>query len=216
MSNDDEPQVAHVGLKVPPFWRQNPTLWFSQLEAQFALSGIKLEITKFHHVLANMDTQLLTSVQDIMAKPPSESRYSALKSRLIATHSDSESQRIKQLLSGCELGNQCPSQLLTHMRALAGEQITENILQSLWSSRLPQYTQAILAASNESLSQLAVMADKIMEHVPHHLQTVKQPQAAPDLDLLVQIATLTSQIQQLSTAMQTVHQHQRSPHKRQP
>ncbi|GFV92952.1 uncharacterized protein TNCV_1693451 [Trichonephila clavipes] len=47
------------------------------------------------------------------------------------------------------------------MRSLAGDNVGEPLLKSLWLGRLPNGTQTILAALNESLDQLATVADKI-------------------------------------------------------
>ncbi|GFU48740.1 uncharacterized protein NPIL_165851 [Nephila pilipes] len=60
-----------------------------------------------------------------------------------------------------ELGNQRPSQLLTRMRFLAGDNVGEPLLKSLWLGRLPNGMQTILAAVSENLDQLATVADKI-------------------------------------------------------
>ncbi|GFR15228.1 uncharacterized protein TNCT_656971 [Trichonephila clavata] len=62
---------------------------------------------------------------------------------------------------GLELGDQWPSQLLTRMRSLAGDNVGKPLLKSLWLGRLPNGTQTILAALNENLDQLATVADKI-------------------------------------------------------
>ncbi|GFW83532.1 hypothetical protein TNCV_4590331 [Trichonephila clavipes] len=47
------------------------------------------------------------------------------------------------------------------MRSLAGDNVGEPLLKSLWLGRLPNGTQIILAAFNEILDQLAAVADKI-------------------------------------------------------
>ncbi|GFQ76605.1 retrovirus-related Pol polyprotein from transposon 297 [Trichonephila clavata] len=47
------------------------------------------------------------------------------------------------------------------MRSLAGDNVGEPLLKSLWLGRLPNRTQTILSALNENLDQLATVADKI-------------------------------------------------------
>ncbi|GFU04180.1 transposon Ty3-I Gag-Pol polyprotein [Trichonephila clavipes] len=47
------------------------------------------------------------------------------------------------------------------MRSLAGDNVGEPLLKSLWLGRLPNGTQTILAALNENLDQLATVADTI-------------------------------------------------------
>jgi len=44
-------QVAALQIKLPPFWPQDPQLWFAQIEAQFTTCHITISRTKFdcHH-----------------------------------------------------------------------------------------------------------------------------------------------------------------------
>lgn len=194
--------VSHVGVKPPPFWTTNPLLWFLRLEAQFSLAKISCETTKFNHVVAAVDADILTSVSDIVMSPPDDKPYEALKNRLIESHSQSEESRIRTLLQGVELGDLRPSQLLARMRALAGSTVGEPLLKSLWLSRLPTTTRSIVGASNDGLTQLATIADKI-----HDLGVCPQINASSSSvtpaqnSLEVQIAQLTQQVSALSAKL---------------
>ncbi|GFT96877.1 uncharacterized protein TNCV_1934301 [Trichonephila clavipes] len=130
-------------------------------EAQFDLAKILNDATKFNCVLSAVESDILNSVSDLVLKPPENKKYEALKKRLIEVHSESEDSKIRTLLQGLELGDQRPSQLLTRMRSLTGDNVGEPLLKSLWLGRLPNGTQPILAALNENLNQLATVADKI-------------------------------------------------------
>jgi len=44
-----------VGIRIPPFWAENPAVWFAQLEGQFALSNITQDATKFYYVISQLD-----------------------------------------------------------------------------------------------------------------------------------------------------------------
>ena len=61
----------------------------------------------------------------------------------------------------------------------------------MWLSRLPINVQAILATSNESLQQLAVMADKICECV-----------TGPQINAIASKSALENQIAELSKQLQ--------------
>ncbi|GFV20564.1 uncharacterized protein TNCV_776101 [Trichonephila clavipes] len=98
---------------------------------------------------------------DLVLTPPENGKYETLKKRLIKVHSESEDSKIRTLLQGLELGDQRPSQLLTRIRSLVGDNVGEPLLKSLRLGRLPNGTQTILAALNENLDQLATVADKI-------------------------------------------------------
>ncbi|GFR24110.1 uncharacterized protein TNCT_710291 [Trichonephila clavata] len=56
-----------------------------------------------------------------------------------------------------------PSQLLRKMKSLAGDNITEKVLRTLWLDKLPDSIKNILVVSSENSENLSVMADKIFE-----------------------------------------------------
>ncbi|XP_075163295.1 uncharacterized protein LOC142235932 [Haematobia irritans] len=154
-------QPSHA-IKIPRFWREHPLLWFAQVEAQFALYRIGDERTKYHILVAELDTELLTHVSDIVLNPPNDV-YSQIKNRLIEHFSVSEENRIKRLLNNMEIGQKKPSLLLREMRSLSNGGVTEDFLRTMWMQRLPSHSQAILSTSTESLDNLAKMADKIAD-----------------------------------------------------
>ncbi|XP_055612396.1 uncharacterized protein LOC129758797 [Uranotaenia lowii] len=158
--------INRVGIKIGPFWKRDPALWFAQVEAQFTLAGIIQEDTRYFHVLSAIDSEILACCSDIIRDPPAVDKYTTVKERILKEYSVSEQNRIQQLLRGCELGDRKPSQLLREMRDLARNFITdEKILKSLWLQQLPETTQAVLKISEETLqlSQLAEQADKLAD-----------------------------------------------------
>jgi hypothetical protein len=129
------PEVDRVTVRVPPFWSNEPALWFSQLESQLALANVTADTTKFHYVVSNLDFRNAQVVRDILQTPPRSDKYEALKTALISRLSSSEEQRIQQLLQREDLGDRKPSEFLRHLRSLAT--VPENLLRSLWTNRLP-------------------------------------------------------------------------------
>ncbi|UYV77051.1 hypothetical protein LAZ67_14003030 [Cordylochernes scorpioides] len=88
------------------------------------------------------------------------------KERLLRIFKDGESKRIRKLLSGIELGDLKPSQLLQKLKSLATEDLSDKIIKTLWLEKLPQAIQQILIISEKELDKLAVMADRIAELNP--------------------------------------------------
>lgn len=188
----EETQLARVAVKPAPFCRNDPKLWFFQLDAQFKLGKIVQDETKFYTAISALDTEILQSVREIVLKPPANNKYEDLKTKLISVYEESENTKLKQLLQDLQLGDMRPSHLLAKMQELAGDNFKSTVLQSLWLNRLPNNIQAILASSNEALPQLAQMADKIHEVLqPHVIHQVQYPSA--------DIASLQQQIQELSS-----------------
>ncbi|GFV45755.1 uncharacterized protein TNCV_2409381 [Trichonephila clavipes] len=133
----DSNQISHVAVKPPPFWKHNPALWFVQLEAQFNLAKILNDTTKFNYVL-RCRVGYFKFFCDLVLRPPENREYEALKKRLIGVHAESEDSKIRTFLQGLELGDQRLSQLLRRMRSLAGNNVGEPLLKSLWLGRLPK------------------------------------------------------------------------------
>ncbi|XP_050555622.1 uncharacterized protein LOC126911620 [Spodoptera frugiperda] len=155
-----------VGVRVPPFNPEKPGLWFHQMEAQFVLANIKVDETKFFYIIGHLDPQYADEVEDIIANPPATEKYTKLKSELINRLSASREKKVMQLLMHEELGDRKPSQFYRHLLHLAGPGVPEEFLRTIWTSRLPAGTQAIVASqSKRDLAELAELADRIHDVV---------------------------------------------------
>ena len=151
-------------IKLPSFWQKRPKLWFAQLESEFDLHRVRSDDTKYHTIVRNLDEQTIITVADHIENPPATQKYENLKTALINRYTDSEEKRLRQLLSGVELGTRKPSELLRELRHLAGGTVTENVLMTLWIQRLPTSTQETLAVVEDiPLAKLAELADKILD-----------------------------------------------------
>ena len=179
-TGNSAPVMGAVSIKLPPFWRADPHIWFAQAEAQFDTRQITQESTKYAHVISVLQPEVAQEVRDILINPPASKQYSTLKEQLIQRTTASEQRRVQMLLTEEELGDRKPSQLLRRIKQLAGEQKLERgILKQLFLQRLPSNVRLILASTSDSLplSDLADLADRIIEvHVPT-VGTVTQPGA---------------------------------------
>lgn len=155
--------ASHVTIKLPPFWHQRLELWFRQVEVNFLLIGIKQDLTKFNYVIALLDRDTLEQVSDILHSPPTTDLYPTIKGALITRFADSGECKLKTLLTDIHLSDRTPSQLLWVMMDLAKGALSEDALKSLWLQQLPTNIQTILSASRDDISQLAMVADRIME-----------------------------------------------------
>ncbi|XP_070518857.1 uncharacterized protein [Cardiocondyla obscurior] len=165
-------QINRVAMRMPPMIPDEPELWFAQLESQFTICGITQENTKYAYTLSQLETKYTREIKDLIRDPPAEGRYQNVKKTLIQRLAVSQEQKLRQLLEHEELGDRRPTQFLRHLKSLAGLNMADDRLRTLWISRLPTQMQVILATRHgDPLEQVAEQADKIME-VSGNLPTV--------------------------------------------
>ncbi|XP_063963928.1 uncharacterized protein LOC135156193 [Lytechinus pictus] len=212
--------VAAVALKLPPYWPNDPAVWFAQVQAQFMTRGITSEETQFAYIVSALQPEIAQEVRDILMNPPKDTPYSHLKAELIRRTSVSEQKRLHQLLTQEELGDRKPSQLLRRMEQLLGsDHLDETIFKQLFLQRLPHHVQTILASSRDDMkvTQLADLADRIIDiGSTSTVSAVSSPSfstSSSELSQLQQqVDRLTFQVQSLTTQLQ--HERGRSPNRR--
>lgn len=200
--------VFRVGVRVPPFWPEKPTIWFAQIEGQFAISNITADTTKFYYVVSHLDPRYASEVEDIIVTPPAAGKYEKLKEELIKRLSESREKKVHQLLTHEELGDRKPSQFLRHLQHLAGPTVPEDFLRTIWSSRLPSNIQSIIASqASVRLDALADLADRIHDVVPREHQVAStsthgvsnfDTMCKQMTELMKQVESLTQKVNELS------------------
>lgn len=193
--------ICRVGVRLPPFWPEEPAVWFAQIEGSFALSRIKDDETKYYYVSAQLEHRYAAEVKDILVNPPATGKYDMLKSELIKRLSASREKEVTQLLMHEELGDRRPSQFLRHLRHLAGKNIPDDFIRTIWSSRLPASLQTVIASQPSStLEALADLADKVHDLVPQTAQIASTDAVSSSTleKLATEVAELSRQVKLLS------------------
>lgn len=191
--------VSVVTVQKISFWPSNPAAWFKVLDNQFTAARVTDELTKFNHVMSMLDTVTIEKCMDIIEGTPTATAYSSFKAEAINRFSESKNSRLQKVLSGIDLGDRKPSQLLNEMKALAGTDFADEALKTLWLQRLPAQVRAILAASSEELTPLSILADKIMETMPSNsIASVANDAFSAPTGRSSSLAALEQQISQLS------------------
>ena len=106
--------VAAVSIKVPPFWSEQPSVWFSQLESQFTIKNITAPATKFAYVVSNLTQEVAVRIPDLIASPPRDP-YNSIKARLISMFVLSDYQKAETLVNLPSMGDQKPTVLMDKM-----------------------------------------------------------------------------------------------------
>lgn len=196
-------EVYKVSTKVPPFYSDKPDLWFHQVEAQFRNNKITRDQTKYDHILSNLDPKYLDVIAHIIRDPPPQDKYEKIKSTLIKEFQHSDENRLRQLLQGIDLGDRKPSALLRQMREISKNMISDTVLETLWSSKLPETLRAIIACMNTSIEDKSEKADKIMDRSNFETSTTayrlnSNVNSVQSCEFTAQIAALTKQVSELS------------------
>ncbi|XP_025836050.1 uncharacterized protein LOC108733229 [Agrilus planipennis] len=185
--------LDRLDVKLPPFVPSDPELWFCMVDRSFEAYGITSESTKFGYVLSNLDPHYAAEVRDIIVNPPATDPYATIRAALIRRLGISQETRMKQLLEPEDLGDKKPTQFLRH---LAKTTMSDDLLRTIWSSRLPFNIQAIIATMrHKNLDETAEVADYIMEAT--QTQSMIAATATPTLqhDTIQQLTNMVHTLQ---------------------
>ncbi|GFX52833.1 retrovirus-related Pol polyprotein from transposon opus [Trichonephila clavipes] len=155
-----------TAVKIPPFNFNDPQLWFSTCERTFALGvpkAITDTFTKFNYIVSNLPPEAAAIVRDLIITP--DDPYGAIKAQLIQRTGESSQQEIRKLLTGEELGDRKPSELLRTMnRRAASHNVPKELMLKLFLQQLPTAVQTILASITPiTVEKVAEVADRILE-----------------------------------------------------
>ena len=181
-------------IKIPPFWKDDPAVWFVQVEKQFEIKNIIDEATKYNTICFNLDTTAASLVRDMITTTPPNEPYTTIKTALISRSTPAKRERFRMLMNGTELGDQKPTALLREMRRIMGENLDiADFLRELFLEKLPQTTQAMLAAfPDKTIDEIAAMADEMIISKPSVFQVEKYELSA----LKAEINALKSELKQ--------------------
>jgi hypothetical protein len=160
MPADDEVKVSAVALKLPNFWIKNAAAWFAQTEAQFEIRGVTQDSTRYYYVVSALDAETATRADQVILKPPTGGKYTAIKEFLLSAFELSEAERAHQLLSIQDLGDRRPSELMSQILHLNGSDEHHFLLKYLFLNALPRAVRNALSTSQEKdLMKLSLEAD---------------------------------------------------------
>ncbi|XP_058798986.1 uncharacterized protein LOC131668650 [Phymastichus coffea] len=153
--------------KIPPFWKSSPEAWFYQVESAFSCNQVRADGTRYNLVVAALDSEVVEQLLDVLRAAPDTGKYAYLKTHILSRFSDTQEKRLRTLFNKLDVGNRTPSQLLRHMRALAGNNVGDEVLKVRWLDYLPVSTQKILRVLKDaSLDDLAEAADQMADVLP--------------------------------------------------
>ncbi|GFX07175.1 transposon Tf2-9 polyprotein [Trichonephila clavipes] len=157
-----------TAVKIPPFNFNDPRLWFCTCERTFALGVSKAitdTFTKFNYIVSNLPPKAAAIVKDLIITPDETDPYGAIKAQLIQRTGELSQQEIRKLLTGEDLGDRKPSELLRTMnRRAASHNVPKELMLEVFLQQLPTAVQTILASITPiTVEKAAEVADRILE-----------------------------------------------------
>lgn len=227
-SNDEQNitnvQAVNADCRIPPFNATEIGVWFEQMEFWLALKKIHSDAAKFNTIITLLSPSIYKQIRDVAMNPPATDKYAYLKENMLARFGPSNTEQLKKLLSGLQLGNNKPSHLLSEMRHLAGSALHEEAVKELWLQQLPPMIASILAVfTDQNLNALAQAADKIVERtsapyastvaVPSQ-PTVSNNMSTTETLIWSTLSEIRREVQGLSRQVQLLHDQQQATHRR--
>ena len=159
--------INSVSIKLPPFYTDQPELWFAHAEAQFALRrpAVTDQLTRFYHVVSQLPMSVSTEMKAQITTPDAASAYDDLKSRLIKRFKPTKWQQAEFLVNHPAIGDSRPSQLYCQMLAqLPDGDVPGTLFQFLFLSRLPADIRGhLLSRDFPSPLEMAEHADRLYD-----------------------------------------------------
>lgn len=119
---------------------------------------------RFRQAATALPPRVAVEMKDVVLRPPEQDQYGALHATMMKRYGASRASKTRRLLELEEIGDRKPSQFLRHLRNLASNQVTDDMLKTIWLSHLPHFIQPALAGREDiSLDQLADIADVIRD-----------------------------------------------------
>ncbi|XP_035222917.1 uncharacterized protein LOC118195696 [Stegodyphus dumicola] len=143
-----------AAVKITIYNPIDPALWFAMCEATFALAAPKPITdwkTKFNYCVTHLPPEIAALVRDIILPEHTDASYENLKAAITELCDESSTSEIRKLLTGEQLRDRKPSELLRVMTKRAEKyNVLDSLLLELFMHQMPPNIQSILA-SVESL-----------------------------------------------------------------
>jgi hypothetical protein len=156
------PIVSAIACKLPTFWSSNPKQWFRTAESNFHVSGISSEVTRYHHVIKSLTSDVVSELEDVLDDQSTADNYTALKAIILERFTSTTEEKLRRLVSQEAMGDRTPSQFLRHLQSLSDKNAQDKLLRTLWVDKLPPQLQTVVAQHPElAIADVAKIADSV-------------------------------------------------------
>ncbi|XP_076763397.1 uncharacterized protein LOC143430846 [Xylocopa sonorina] len=118
---DDQGDVsinATTLRKLLLFWKENPTIWFTQVELTFDLGKINSDETKYKYVVTQLDQHILPYIADVLTSRylTARGKYDEVKRHIINTFDKSSESKLRRALRSRGIGDEKPLHFLQRLK----------------------------------------------------------------------------------------------------
>lgn len=192
--------AVYARLPVPQMTNSNIEAWFTTMDFWFTASGIVADKQKTATVLAALNPNVISQLADVIASMPPTDRYVYVRAKIIELFADSEQRRLNRLLSELPLGDKKPSELYFEMKRVAGNTLGDAALKGLWTKRLPEFAQPVVAASAGTPAEFTKVADSIVDAMASsQINSVRAQPSAEISELRAAVIELGKKFENFST-----------------
>ena len=155
-------QVGWITIKPPTFYRNNPHVWFRQLELQFALANITSSQTRFRHVMGALPEDVAINL------PTDVNKYETLKEQIVGIYQKSRQELLEEALGSISLDGQKSSVCFLRIKQKLEDcnlTVDDLLIRHKFLQALPPTTRiASSAHRNLPLEDFAKLADTIFQY----------------------------------------------------
>lgn len=171
--NHQEPSTSK--FKLPPFWKNEPELWFDTIEESFRAHNIFNHQLRFHKILESLEQSIISHIANVIRSSSCDDKYTEAKRQLISIFKTTEEKKFRRLLEEIELGDRKPSTLYREMSELACNNITDEMLVNLWIKKLPQSISQQVQALRLVIqpSDILSAADTLFDNAPVGINEIR-------------------------------------------
>lgn len=170
-------RACAVSAKVPKFLPYDVALWQAQCEAAFAVANVTAETTKFHHVLAVLDPDVIKRIAPYVRAPTAGSEFTDLVEALSQAFAKSHGDRMDEL-HAARLGDRRPSDLFYDLERLwlDPNPRTSLVLRYEFKRKLPQSVAvALRAVDHTDCEAFLKRADELVDEFRQQQQHSSLP-----------------------------------------
>lgn len=148
--------------RLPPFWTEDPSVWFEVAESHFDLWNITNSSTKLAFVVVALPKQIAIKARDLILHPHPVKPYEQFKLALIKQLTESGEIRLEGPIGSQVLRNRKPSEMFRCLKHTLRDISDESVLHSLFMNCLSPHMRNILKpVKSLPVDKLASLADDI-------------------------------------------------------